>query len=321
MLKLKLRRYESIIWPAGMRELAQEARQLSPSFVVVHDLPLLPLALAIRQSVGSHCRVFFDAREYYTRHFEDVWWWRFFYGKFNHYLIRKYLPAADVMVTVNNGLAAEYRREFNVACGVLPSYPEPASLTPSPIEPGQIRMIHHGLASRSRRIEDMIGMMRLLPDHFTLDLMLTGGDPSYLTSLRSQARGLSNVRFLTPVSFDEIIPCTNLYDIGMYLLPPLSFNSRHALPNKFFEFIQARLAVAIGPSVEMTPFIKRFDCGIVADDFTPSALARALSSLTPTDLIRLKENSHRAAAALNTHTLRDQVLACALNGKGSEVFV
>ena len=37
-----------------------------------------------------------------------------------------------------------------------------------------------------------------------------------------------------------IVRTINQFDLGVYLLPPVNFNSAHALPNKFFEFIQAR---------------------------------------------------------------------------------
>ena len=91
---------------------------------------------------------------------------------------------------------------------------------------------------------------------------------------------------------------TRDYEIGLFLLEPTNFNYRHALPNKFFEFVQARLVVAIGPSPEMSKLVRTFDCGIIADDFTPVALARALSIQTPDTINRFKHNVHAAAGML-----------------------
>ncbi len=319
-LELKLRRYESRVWQPGMRELADKVRALRPAFIVVHDLTLLPLALAIRGPRGAGPRVLFDAREYYTRHFEDSRFWRFFLRDYQLHLARTYLHEPDVMVTVNAGLAAEYTREFGVPCGVLPSYPEPRHLEPSPTAPDRVRLIHHGNAAPNRRIELMIDLMRLLPPRFTLDLMLVGMDSAYGRTLRQHAHGLAQVTFRDPVPFAEIIGVSNAYDVGLYLLPPTGFNTRHALPNKFFEFIQARLSIAIGPSVEMAPYVRSHGCGVVSDDFTPASLAAKLSALTPADIVRHKLASHAAAGELTTEKLRERVLSVALRGAGAEAF-
>jgi alkanesulfonate monooxygenase SsuD/methylene tetrahydromethanopterin reductase-like flavin-dependent oxidoreductase (luciferase family) len=84
----------------------------------------------------------------------------------------------------------------------------------------------------------------------------------------------------------------------LYLLPPDNFNHRHALPNKFFEFVQACLVVAIGPSPEMAALARKHGCGIVAASFEPQALADALSALDGDRVRALKEASHRAAQSL-----------------------
>ena len=319
-LELKLGRYEPRIWQPGMRELAAKVRALRPAFIVVHDLPLLPLALEIRGPRGGGSRVLFDAREYYTRHFEDNRFWRFFLRDYQLHLARTYLHEPDVMVTVNAGLAAEYTREFGPPCGVLPSYPEPRHLEPSPTVADRVRLIHHGNAAPNRRIELMIDLMRLLPPRFTLDLMLVGMDSAYGRALRRRARDLANVAFRDPVPFAEIIGASNAYDVGLYLLPPTGFNTLHALPNKFFEFIQARLAIAIGPSVEMAPYVHRYGCGIVSEDFTPSSLATKLAALSSADIARYKLAAHVAAGELTTDHLRERVLSVALRGAGVEAF-
>jgi len=304
-----------------MAELADKARSLRPRFIVVHDLALLPFALAVRGPLGGGSRVLFDAREYYTRHFEDDWFWRFMFQRYNEHLAHRYLAEADVVVTVCPGLAAEYEREFGIRCGVLPGYPEPHALIPSPVANDRVRMVHHGFASRSRHIENMIELVRLLPNRFTLDLLLVGPDHSYVRKLQALGSPISDrIRYLPPQPFSNLVQFTNQYDVGLFLCEPSNFNLRHCLPNKFFEFIHARLAVAIGPSVEMAPYVRRFGCGVVSDDFEPASLARVLAETSASRFSEMKKASHRAALELNSNLVRTQVLDCALNGAGVEVF-
>ena len=168
-------------------------------------------------------------------------------------------------------------------------------------------MVHHGGAVRSRRIENMIDIMAYLDKRFSLDLILVPSDPHYLNELKNRAKGMSRVRFLSPLPMTSLPEQLNSYDLGLYLLPPNNFNNRYALPNKFFEFIQARLAIAIGPSPEMGKFVNEYGFGVLAEDFSPKSLANKLNQLTREQIARYKTLSHAAARKLsfeaNTETL------------------
>jgi hypothetical protein len=145
----------------------------------------------------------------------------------------------------------------------------------------------------------MIEMMRYLDERFTLDFMLVETDPVYMAELREMAREDPRVGFVDPVPMPEICRRLNQYDVGIYLLPPVNFNHEHALPNKFFEFIQARLAVATGPSPEMARIVEKYSLGVVADSFEPRALAEALEHLTDDSIAGYKRASSRAARELS----------------------
>lgn len=296
VLQMALRRYDGLVWTPRLRELAEKHRALDHAVITAHDLRLLPVALAIRRTG----RVLFDAREFYPRHFEDVWWWRLLHQPFNESLCREYLSRADHVVTVCQGLADEYERDFGLHCELLPNYPAPLACTPQPIDPGHIRLLHHGHASPSRRLELMIEMMDSLPGRFTLDLMLLPTDPRYVEHLRAMCTARPRVRILPAVAFNELVSRSNVYDVGVFLVPPVNFNLRFTLPNKLFEFVQARLMVAIGPSPEMARVVREHDLGVVAADFNPATLAAALAALSPDDIARFKRNAHRAAALLNS---------------------
>ena len=101
----------------------------------------------------------------------------------------------------------------------------------------------------------------------------------------------------------------NAYDIGFYILKPISFNTLHALPNKFFEFVQARLMVAIGPSPEMAAYVERYGLGVVAKDFTPESMAAALSDLTQERIMEYKMNAHKCAWELSSEPNNEKILA------------
>ena len=294
-------RYEQDIWNPSARVVFEALCEQRFNAILCHAALLLPLALALRDRPQNraNCKVIMDAREFYPLEFENNAAWRLVLGGLNTYLCERYLPKADAVFTVSPGLAEGYASRYGVQCRLLPSYADFRDLVPRQTPPsGLIRCIHHGGAVPGRKLEDMIETMRLLGDGFSLDFMLMPNKPAYLEALRKQAGGMGNVRFLAPVPMPEIVPFLTQYDIGLYILTPDSFNHRHALPNKLFEFIQARLAVAVGPSPDMAGLVREYGLGIVADDFTPKAMAAAFQSLTPSAIDALKQRSHAAAQEL-----------------------
>ena len=173
----------------------------------------------------------------------------------------------------------------------------------------KIKLIHHGYASPDRVIEGMIETMDYVDSRFHLDLMLVANyQQDYLQQLEQMVKTRNNVRILSPVSFEEIIPFTSQYDIGFYILKPANFNHLYALPNKFFEFIQARLMVAIGPSPEMARLTKQYNLGIIAKDFSAKEMAKSLNALTKEQILQYKENPNLTAKMLNAEKEGEKLL-------------
>ena len=275
-------------------ELIKKIQKYNFDVIVANDISALPLAF----KVAGQTPIVLDAHEYSPLEFEDSFLWRILYGRYYTYLCAKYLPNIAGMMTVCHGIAKEYERNFGVKPVVVTNAPSYRELSPLPVLQDAIRMIHHGGAMPSRHLEDMIAMMDYLDDRFTLDFMLVPSSKKYLDQLKAKAMANNRIRFVDPVPMQEIPSACNRYDVGVYLLPPVSFNSKYALPNKLFEFIQARLVMAIGPSPEMARLVEKYNCGVVADSFSPQDLAAKLNALTSDQIQYFKNRSHEAAKEL-----------------------
>ena len=269
-------------------------RDKSFDLIVANDIWALPLALQVKGSA----KILFDAHEYAPLEFEESLKWRFFFQRCNENLCRRYLPLADGATTVCEGIAEEYRRVFGVHMAIVHNAPHYQDLQPSDTQDGPIRLVHHGGAIPSRQLESMIEVMRHLDDRYTLDFVLVPSVPRYLESLKATAAGNPRIRFLPPVPMAELPRFLNRYDAGIYLLPPNNFNNRYSLPNKFFEFVQARLAIVVGPSPEMAAQVRRHRMGMVAEDFTPESFARTITGLDRRRITSFKAQTHLAAREL-----------------------
>lgn len=290
--RLLAHRFDAAYWrhPKN-RAIARSLEAVSADVVLVNDLPLLPVALGLGRPVVL------DAHEFAPDELSDRLWWRALIAPYVDWQCRRYLPEVAVMTTVGPAIAAAYADSYGVKAVVVTNAPPYADLAPTPVH-APIRVMHHGIAQRGRGLEEMLRFAELLDDRFAIDFVLAGGSARFRKELVARARSNPRVRFPPPVPMRELVQMANGYDIGLFLLPPNNLNRRFALPNKFFEFIQARLAVAIGPSPEMAELVRRHRCGVVAADFAPESLAAELNALDATGIAAFKQASHVAAAEL-----------------------
>lgn len=272
--------------------------------VIANDIPALPLALKI--SKISNAKVYIDAHEYEPLHYNTLDF-NFFYKNYWYYICKKYLPLADYMTTVCDGIAETYSANFKVKCDVMMNLPFFCDVKPKKCGKDRIRMIHHGRASEGRFQENMIELMNYLDDRFELDFMFINNDSEYAEKLKLLASKNTRIRFMSPVKMPDIPEFINKYDIGLYLLVPNTFNQKMALPNKLFEFIQGRLAVAIWPSQEMVKIVDKYEIGVYSQNFDVKEMANVLNNLTEKDINKMKKNSDIAAKKLNSEQNKKQL--------------
>lgn len=293
-------------YPTTQKKIDSLLDQVKPDLVIVHPGAFLPYFYTRNQSF----KIVFNAHEFHPREFEGDIKWKNTWGKIHDYIYKKYLPKVDLMINVCEGIAKECLKQYGKDSVIIPNAgPQKVGIKPNLKDSGKIRMIHHGVAISERKLEFMIELAKELGNGFELDLMLIYQDEVYFNRLQDLARKTTNVRIIPPVMFEEIIPFIHQYDLGLFLLPPVNFNYMHALPNKFFEFIQARLAIAVGPSPEMAGLVKKYDLGIVSEDFTVTSMLEKLRTLTHAQVNHFKNSSDEAARILNSEQYEKELLS------------
>lgn len=285
------RAYENIQGVTAARRLLAGS---SFDIVLANDLTTVPLALSLEPRLGVHA----DLHEFAPREKEDDLRWRLFVAPFLRWICRRFLPLVASATTVAPGIAAEYETDYGVPFGVVTNAAPYADREPQPVH-HPIRMIHSAAGQRQRRIENFIELMRQAPPGVELDLIVMPNEPDYVAELKAAGADVPGLRFIDPVPYAQLVELVAGYDVALNFLPPLSFNHLHALPNKFFEAVQARIGLVIGPSPEMVSVLERYGLGAVARDFDVSSLREVLASMTPELVMEWKQAAHSAARALS----------------------
>lgn len=267
--------------------------------IVANDARALPLAFAIARR--NQAPVWADLHEWAPGERTHIASWRILVKPLMEHICRKYLPQTAAATTVGTEIAKLYETHYGVRPRLLMNAAPYADLQPTPVPDGVIRLVHSGGAVFGRNIEAMIEATIQAGPRFTLDLYLVpaGDGGAYLEKLCEVAGGNPRIRFHDPVKPFELPATLNAYDVGVFWIPPTHTNARLTLPNKLFDFVQARLAVAIGPTVEMVNVVNEYGLGVVSEDFSVPSIVAALQSLTPQAITSYKQAAAAAADPLS----------------------
>ena len=274
-------------------ELSDYLSQRNYNVIIIEDLKLVPLVINKKKK----SKIIFDAREYYPKQFENSLVFKLIESKFNFRLCYNYLKKTDLILTVSRKIQQEYSNKFNVDVKLIMSAPKFNDTVINDINSNKIKIVHHGMANRNRQIEKMINCFKSFNDNFIFDLFLVG-DNKYIKELKLIASDCQRIQIKNPIRHDQIVKTLSSYDIGFFYVEPSTFNLKYCLPNKFFEFIQARLAILTGPSSEMSYLIDKYEIGMYSRKFDTNEIIELANNMTLDNLKTYKKNTHFAAQNL-----------------------
>lgn len=291
---ITLKRYRRVYWKLSAVRWSREAlKKRRFDVIIANDVEAVPVAVSLRPRRG----VLADLHEYSPRLHDDNELWFQRITPWFDWVVRRYVTKAQAWTTVSEGLASEYERNFGFHAELVSNATPFHELEPVAVS-SPIRLVHSGAGLTNRQLHLMAEAVATADADVTLDFYLTANHPAYLEELTAYAATTDRVRVLDPVPYSELVKTLNAYDVGVFLLPPLTFNYRHALPNKLFDFVQARLGIIVGPSPEMAAYVREHGLGDVAADFTVDALRAAIERLTPEAVAEYKNNAYASAGEL-----------------------
>jgi len=199
---------------------------------------------------------------------------------------------ADAYTAVNDAFAdkAQARWHLGPRPTVVPNYPEP--WTP-PAEGAALDRIRAatGLPASMRiclfwgRLGPYVGLdeaaeaILRVPD---AALVLLGFGRGWERSVaRDKDPRYAGRHFSLPaVHPDELASWVASADVALCTLPPLSYNQRYTLPNKFLEAMTAGTPIVLGPDLPgMETVLRQEDLGRVAASMQPADIAAAIRSI------------------------------------------
>ena len=266
---------------------------------LANDWTALPIAARLATENGGNYG--YDTHEFATEEYTERWKWRVLTRPLVCALERRFIGGAAVVSAVSDGIAERLDRMYRLKRPSLtirntPVYEKSVFRPTGP----RVRVLYHGVVVVGRGLEAAIDSVALWRPEF--DLTIRGPEnPEFSDALRRRIRdaGLEDrVRLVPPVPMTELVEEATAFDIGFFALPGHSRHNEFALPNKFFEYVMAGLALCVSDLPEMARLVRQHRLGVLVPSLDPAAIAAAINALDRERIDACKLNALAAAGEL-----------------------
>jgi glycosyltransferase involved in cell wall biosynthesis len=293
---------QEIYWSfsENIQHIYSVAREQTAAVWLANDWTMLPLAARLARERGGVYG--YDTHEFAAEEYGDQRKWRLWHRPMVCALEREFIRDAATVSAVSRAIADRLQRLYPLPNPsiVIRNTPSFEAFAFRPTARDRVKVLYHGIVTPGRGLEATIDSVVAWRPMF--ELTIRGpGDEGYLNDLRCRIveRGIvGRVVIAPPVPMTALVREATVYDIGFFALPGSSRHNEFALPNKFFEYVMAGLALCVTDLPEMASLLHEHDLGVTFPHVDPDAIAAAVNGLDPSSIDRYKRNALTAAREL-----------------------
>ncbi|MBI4649503.1 MAG: glycosyltransferase [Bacteroidia bacterium] len=241
---------------------------------VANDLDTLPANFFA--SIIRRKKLVYDSHEYFTempelegrRYTKKVWLT----------IEKAILPKIKYSYTVCDSLARIYIEKYNINMKVVRNLPMaiPAEEAVNNSKgKNQPVIIYQGALNKGRGLEPLIKAMQYI-DNAELHIIGDGDIAIKLKELASQLSLTEKVIFKGRLPFEALPELTRKAWIGISIEETVGLNYYYSLPNKLFDYIQAKVPVLTSGHPEMRSIVEGENIGMIIENHEPQHIASKL---------------------------------------------
>jgi glycosyltransferase involved in cell wall biosynthesis len=246
--------------------------------ILSNDLDTLPACYAASRILRS--KLVFDSHELFPEVPELVHRPRIkkFWSTLENILVRK----IHFGLTVSDSIAGYYSISYNVpfiTIRNLAPFRPVSDFEGMTKNRGPSIVIYQGSLNLGRGLELAIESMLYL-ENTELWILGDGDINTRLVGMVADLGLNGKVEFKGKVPIEQLWQYTARADVGISLEEDMGLNYQYSLPNKLFDYIQARIPVIVSDLPEMRTIVENYRIGEVLRERTPKRLAEMIREIT-----------------------------------------
>ena len=228
------------------------------------------------------------------------------------------IKKASAVVTVNDGIAALIREEFDYRSGILvirnchdyrlDQRPEREIREKLGLGEEVFLLIVVGNAKKGQAVKAALDLMAMLPPNAHL-AFLGKGYETYLDDVFDKALS-ERIHFIRPVKPYEVVPFIRAANATLILYYPKSENYKNCLPNGFFQSMAAGLPLLYPELPEIKKIAESYELGLAINPQSADSIRKAVETLMEDKrlYLKFKRNLKRAGRELSWEREEEKLL-------------
>ena len=256
-----------------------------------NDLEAFPLGFLVKFLFNRQAKIVYDAHEYEI----EISVFNKYKRLLLHFLEGALIKHADLVLTVSNSIACEYKRLYKINKPKLvlncPKY-EPIKKFYLLREELGIRndqkiFLYQGALSAVRGLEKLLACFSKMNDDKNVVVFMGYGPmEEEIKSWKSR-----NVFFHKAVTPRDLPAYTSSADYGVFICDNICKNFYYCLPNKLFEYLHAGLPVIVSDLYELSDFVERYKVGLVCRDTSIDTIQKVIDEILLLNYNELSKNA------------------------------
>lgn len=261
--------------------------EYSPSVVMAHDLPMLPVACWAAKKIGA--QVVYDSHELYAEQefssAEKKDWKK---------IESKYIKNCTEIITVNNLIGLELQKRYSLAS-------KPHIIHNAVISEGVFKktnlfhkifqlsecnkiVLFQGGVSDNRNLDVLIkAFTKIRNQDVCLVILGDGPEKKFLIKLTKNLNLVDKVFFHPAVPQKDLLNYTINADVGIIPYQATSLNNYLCTPNKLFEFVSTGVPIIASDLPAIRELVLRYEVGRTASLKTEDEIAYAIEEMFESD--------------------------------------
>lgn len=216
------------------------------------------------------------------------------------------IKSADEVITVSEGIVKEYKRLYQLQdVHLILNAPNQRDLVGRQnifrqkfsIPEDHKIFLYQGAFTIGRGLDILIQCFSQLEDEKASLVFLGSG--MHQEMVDDAAKKYKNIFSHPSVPYSEIINYSSSADYGLNSVENVCLSYYYCMPNKLFEYVQARIPIITTPLMDCAEFVEKYQLGFVIPTFEIDDFKATILQATQTDPNAFQENLNKAAAQFN----------------------
>jgi len=205
------------------------------------------------------------------------------------------VPKQKYFYTVSDSIADWFEKKYGIKPLVIKNFSTSKKL---PLLESQNKYIlYQGALNKGRGLLALIEAMQKI-ENITLKVAGEGPFKSKIIEKIQQLKLEEKVEFLGNLPPNNLLYVTQEASLGISLEEDLGLSYRYSLPNKLFDYIQAKTPVVATYLPEIKNIVETYKIGEIIEDHSPENIAKAINIVLKNGKSFYKDNLKKASEKL-----------------------